>query len=218
MDQYAIVELMGHRRFGARIAEVEQFGGKLMRAEILTAGDPVVQLISPSAIYAITQCTEAQARSVNTKWTLQSAVPMLPAEVPGASEPIDERVPTGQCSECGSIVPRDELEPRGDGGEICEGCRAGQVPSHDGDDEESPKVVPRTGGDRRCPSPCSECSEGDHHFSDMMIEFADNRPNHEAAKAGVMVWYQCKHCDAWREFTDDDADDGEDAEGAEAGA
>lgn len=87
-DQFAIVELMGHRRFGARVTEVERFGAKCMRAEILTDGEPVEQLVYPGSIYAVTMCTEEQARKVNTRWSLQSAVPMLPAEV-APVEPID---------------------------------------------------------------------------------------------------------------------------------
>jgi hypothetical protein len=32
-----------------------------------------------------------------------------------------------------------------------------------------------------------------------MVAFADEEPEHEAAKAGCVAWYVCKHCDAWRE-------------------
>jgi hypothetical protein len=85
--RFAIVELMGHRRFGAKVSTVEEFGVKLMRAEVLEPvdGAVVVQLIHPQAVYAVTLCTEAQARGLNTRWALQSALPMLPGgEIDGA--------------------------------------------------------------------------------------------------------------------------------------
>jgi hypothetical protein len=31
---------------------------------------------------------------------------------------------------------------------------------------------------------------------------AEDEPDHPAAKAGLPVWYQCKHCDAWTEDAD----------------
>jgi len=66
---------------------------------------------------------------------------------------------------------------------------------------------PRTGGPEKCPRPCTECPDRDHHFSDAMVEFAANEPDHEAAKLGAIAWYVCKHCDAWRECTNAEADD-----------
>lgn len=81
MDQFAIVELMGHRRFGARVSESEQFGQKFLRAEIVGAGPGefvAEQLVHPQSIYAVTLCTEDRARAINTRWSLQSALPMLP--------------------------------------------------------------------------------------------------------------------------------------------
>jgi hypothetical protein len=55
--QFAIVELMGHRKFGARVSEVERFGAKMLCAEILTPHGDIVQTVHPQAIYAVTDCT-----------------------------------------------------------------------------------------------------------------------------------------------------------------
>jgi hypothetical protein len=55
---------MGHRRYGAEIREIERFGGKFLQATVLVA-TPFQQLVSPSAIYSLTPCTEEQARRVN---------------------------------------------------------------------------------------------------------------------------------------------------------
>jgi hypothetical protein len=83
------------------------------------------------------------------------------------------------------------------------------------DDDTSP---PREGGPAACPRPCGECNPG-HHFSDAMIDFADDgeeapdceayevddgdKARAEATAAGCVAWYVCKHCDAWREWTVD---------------
>lgn len=80
-DRFAIVELMGHRRFGARISEVDMFGTKLMRAEILgpRPGEVVAeQFVGGGSIYALTIVTEERARSINTPYQLAGALPLLP--------------------------------------------------------------------------------------------------------------------------------------------
>ncbi len=72
----------------------------------------------------------------------------------------------------------------------------------------------RRGGPTMCPSPCSECTS-DHHFSDAMVDFAEELPEHEAAVAGIVAWFTCKHCEAWEEWHDgeDEFDDEEVTEG-----
>lgn len=70
-----------------------------------------------------------------------------------------------------------------------------------------PSRTARRGGPERCARPCGECSGGGHHFSDAMVDFADENPEHEAAKLGIGLWLVCKHCDAWREDEDDLEDD-----------
>jgi hypothetical protein len=92
---------------------------------------------------------------------------------------------------------------------------------------EEPIPPPKRGGPERCPRPCVECSDGSHHFSDAMIDFASEDDEDEALSsaqspaaraemlhpaeiAGCDVWRVCKHCDAWQEYTDDCPDGGED--------
>lgn len=66
-----------------------------------------------------------------------------------------------------------------------------------------PEGIPKMGGPARCPKPCSECAEnpGSHHFSEMMMGFAHEEPEHEAAVAGCEDWLCCKHCEGWLEYT-----------------
>lgn len=79
--------------------------------------------------------------------------------------------------------------------------------------EEGDERPVRQGGPETCPRPCDECAGGGHHFADPMIEFAESEPDHEAAKLGIAAWYVCKHCDAWREYPDEDGEEADDDDG-----
>lgn len=84
--RYAIVEVMGHRRFGARIVKTRYCGVKMLRCEILCE-PPITQYVKPEMLFALTPCTEAQAREVNTRWKLAEAVPFaLPAGTRAAGD------------------------------------------------------------------------------------------------------------------------------------
>ena len=73
------------------------------------------------------------------------------------------------------------------------------------------QVVPRSGGPVKCPrGPCSECRgarEDNHHFGDPYLGFSANKWDHDAARAGISAWWECKHCSAWIECTGDEDDD-----------
>jgi hypothetical protein len=60
---WALVELMGHRRRAGRVQEVERFGAKMLRIDI-PAGDAfVTEFYGGSAIYAMRPATEEIARA-----------------------------------------------------------------------------------------------------------------------------------------------------------
>jgi hypothetical protein len=68
--EWGILELLGHRRLGGRVTEVEKFGTKMARIDIPdtstgAAPDAVVatQFYGPSAIYGFHPCTEQVARA-----------------------------------------------------------------------------------------------------------------------------------------------------------
>lgn len=63
--EWAIVELMGHRRLAGYLTEQEIAGKGFLRLDI--PGDPpATQFYSPTSVYAITPTTEAIARAVAT--------------------------------------------------------------------------------------------------------------------------------------------------------
>lgn len=89
--KFAIVEQMGHRRFGAEVREVEFCGAKLLECVLVTE-PPIVLQIHPQSLYAITTCSEDQARKVNTPWGLPSEVrALLP---PSEPDPVVIATPT----------------------------------------------------------------------------------------------------------------------------
>jgi hypothetical protein len=65
---WAILELMGHRRLAGYVADVEMFGGRMARIDIPDSSDPAkslaTQFYNHASIYALTPCTEATAREV----------------------------------------------------------------------------------------------------------------------------------------------------------
>ena len=65
----------------------------------------------------------------------------------------------------------------------------------------------RAGGFKTCPKSCGECQGEPHHFSDALLGFSENDPEHEAAKLGIDTWWECKHCDTWIECGEDEEPD-----------
>lgn len=65
-DGWAILELMGHRRLGGIVTEVEVAGAAMLRIDVPGEGDApyAPQLYSPSALYCLTPTTEEAARAV----------------------------------------------------------------------------------------------------------------------------------------------------------
>lgn len=69
-DEWAVLELMGHRKYAGRISEVERFGAAMARLEVFAEGDEeprFTQDYSPQAIYCLTPCTEALARRYSNR-------------------------------------------------------------------------------------------------------------------------------------------------------
>ena len=58
-DQWAILELMGHRRLAGKVTEAEIGGGSFIRIDMpMRDGSNSTQFYSPGAIYCITPTTE----------------------------------------------------------------------------------------------------------------------------------------------------------------
>lgn len=65
-SEFCIVELLGHRRLGAKVTEVQLAGAGFLRLDVYENGDePILtQLVSPASVYAITPTTEEVARAL----------------------------------------------------------------------------------------------------------------------------------------------------------
>lgn len=74
---WAIVELMGHRRLTGQISEETIAGAAFLRLDI-PSDPPVTQFYAPSAVYCITPTTEDVARAAMarpepvSRWELES--------------------------------------------------------------------------------------------------------------------------------------------------
>lgn len=63
--QWAILELMGHRKLAGLVSEESRFGTVMCRIDIPgPEGKSVTQFYGGSSIYAVTPCTEDLARAV----------------------------------------------------------------------------------------------------------------------------------------------------------
>lgn len=89
--EWAIIELMGHRRLAGWLSEQEIAGRGFLRLDI-PSDPPATQLYSPSAVYCITPTTEALARAVAK--TAQHS-PVQRWELPAAPNVVDD----GDCGE-----------------------------------------------------------------------------------------------------------------------
>lgn len=69
-SEWAIVELLGHRRLAGHIQEVQLAGAGFLRLDIPAAGDDPArtQYIAPGSVYALHPTSEATARAAATSW------------------------------------------------------------------------------------------------------------------------------------------------------
>ncbi len=63
-SQWAVVELLGHRRLIGKIYPVAFAGGTLLAIEVIDASTPFTSYINVSAIYALTPVTEEAAKDM----------------------------------------------------------------------------------------------------------------------------------------------------------
>lgn len=87
LEQWALVELMGHRRLAGRVSQDESFGGPMVRVDVFVgpAVEPAVtQFYSPSSLYCVTPITENMARRFSVQNMPQ---PIGRWDLPEALEP-----------------------------------------------------------------------------------------------------------------------------------
>ena len=63
---WAILELMGHRKLGGAVSQVEQYGTAMVRIDVpaVDGHDSFTQFYGGTAIYCVTPTTEAIAREI----------------------------------------------------------------------------------------------------------------------------------------------------------
>lgn len=93
--EWAILELMGHRRLGGFLTACEIAGAVFLRLDVPGEDGPTksTQLYAPAAVYAITPTTEAVARAVASR---SDEAPVTRFELPA---PTSLTWPCPQCTE-----------------------------------------------------------------------------------------------------------------------
>lgn len=117
-EGWTIVELMGHRRVGGHVSEIQVAGAGFLRVQVFgTNGEPIAeQLYSPSAIYCLTPTTEGIAKAVADKgfegpvhrWELPTAIAAPRSETPWEVD--DELIDDGPCEHDFLSDPEDEMQ------------------------------------------------------------------------------------------------------------
>jgi hypothetical protein len=70
IDEWMIVELLGHRRLAGRVREVQIAGAGFLRLDIPAAGDDPgrTQFVAPGSVYALHPVDETTARRAAQAW------------------------------------------------------------------------------------------------------------------------------------------------------
>jgi hypothetical protein len=83
IDQFAIVEIFGHRKHAGRIMEVELYGTKMLRIDIPTEGDFdkgfTSHFYGGGSIFSVSPCTLEYVKQINQPY--QRPALMSPARI-----------------------------------------------------------------------------------------------------------------------------------------
>lgn len=98
-EQWAVLELMGHRRLAGLLSEQTIAGAAFLRIDIPSDTEipTATQWYAPGAVYAITPCTEATARRIAEGITWTPPVSQWELPTPRIEAPSDgqTQVPLG---------------------------------------------------------------------------------------------------------------------------
>jgi hypothetical protein len=97
---WAVLELMGHRKLAGIVSEQAMFGTGLIRIDVPSGEGYSTQFYAPSALYALTPCSEELARAFAQQ---HQPRPVERWELPAPPEPEVQQVRRSQDHE-------DELE------------------------------------------------------------------------------------------------------------
>lgn len=94
--EWAVVEVMGHRRHAGRTREVERYGIKMIRVDVPTKGDPeangwTTHFYTGTSLFSVTPCTQEAALKANKPYEPPARL-ALPARSPDEADE-DEEMP-----------------------------------------------------------------------------------------------------------------------------
>jgi len=97
--EWAVLELMGHRRLAGFVEEVELAGQGVLRIDI-PSEPPVTQFYGVGSMYSLTPTTEAIARGLASR---SSPAPVIRYELPAGPSPLT------MCCDCQQDIPTGEV-------------------------------------------------------------------------------------------------------------
>lgn len=106
---WAILELMGHRRLGGLVSDVEMFGARVLRIDVPHATAPgkfSTQFYTPASLYCLTPTTEELARAVAAA---NQPAPVSRWDLPA---PAEEKAYTGAFGDHGRARGHDDFGER----------------------------------------------------------------------------------------------------------
>lgn len=127
--EYAVVEIMGHRRLAGRILEVERFGAKMLRIDVPTKGDFangfLSQFYSGAALFSVTHTDLDTVCRMNKPYEPPRLMSSQGARDAGFldDDPDDdeEEETAGRCESCNRVLKAGDLGHRDpDGVVTCE--------------------------------------------------------------------------------------------------
>ncbi len=121
-EEWAVVEIMGHKRFAGLVTEQAVGGTSFVRIDVpaiqLKPGEvlpPFTKLFGAASIYCISPCTEETARAfaatIRSESFARYEAPRLPApaETHSSAELLQQPGDEIFCRDCGVEIPRGDL-------------------------------------------------------------------------------------------------------------
>lgn len=102
-EGWAVVEMLGHRRLGGRVSQVEMYGTALLRVDVPGEDGEIVatQLVGGQSIYALTPCSEEAARAVARRNQVE---PVARWELPALAAPGQQPQTELACARCRDVI------------------------------------------------------------------------------------------------------------------
>ena len=96
-QEYAVIEIFGHRRIAGRVTEVEKYGAKLLRIDIPTNGKFengfTSQMYGGASLFSVTPCDLATVEKANRPYEPMGRLTYQDLGEPDSDQEMDDDQP-----------------------------------------------------------------------------------------------------------------------------